>query len=524
MIRDDWRTLIENGIALLRQSQPQKALTQMQRAELQAPKERDVRYWLANAYRMTGETSRALSIFRKLLAERQGDFDTSFALAFLLRDAGASGDAAEALLKASEQPAVTLNQLLQITGFLRDSNQFAAAIQVCEKASAMNPGQADLHFKLARLYQATGAFDLALDTLRKTLDLQPSVGPAWTILAQQKHFRATGDVDYMRIQAAAGQSYGREADMCIAFAFGKALDDLEQWPQAWVQYQKGNRLMSKTTPWSQSAWRKFVERSIANTGKAASATPTTGRNAVFIVGMPRSGTTLLEQMLDRHPDITGRGEMNFLAHFAQQGSTSAPITGQQRKEMAKAFWTQLRLDGPESGIYIDKNPLNFRYLDLLFELLPAAKVLHVSRDGRDSCISCYFQLFQHADMAFSNSLEHLLAFYSGYRRLMAGWEKTYAERIHRVNYDELVHSSDDVLVKVLRFLGKEWDDVITQTPNQERVVRTASVWQARQPIHTRSVSRWRHYYSQAPDFFTRLSAIDSGYDAGQSMEMPASSR
>ena len=95
---------------------------------------------------------------------------------------------------------------------------------------------------------------------------------------------------------------------------------------------------------------------------------------------------------------------------------------------------------------------------------------------------------------------------------MAGWEKIYAERIHRVNYDELVHSSDDVLVNVLRFLGKEWDDVVTQIPHQERVVRTASVWQARQPIHTRSVSRWRHYYSQIPDFFTRLSAIDSGYD------------
>ena len=520
MARDNWRKLTENGIALLRQSQPQKALIQMQRAERQAPKERDVRYWLANAYRMTGENKRAVSIFRKLLAERPGDFDASFALAFLLRDAGAPGAAAEALLKASEQPAVTLNQLLQVAGFLRDSNQIATAIQVCERAAAMSPGQADLHFKLARLYQATGAFELALDALRKTLDLQPSVGPAWTVLAQQKHFRATDDVDYMRIQAAAAQSYGREADMCIAFAFGKALDDLAQWPQAWAQYQKGNQLMSKTTPWSQSAWRKFVERSIENTEKVEPAAAATGRNAVFIVGMPRSGTTLLEQMLDRHPDITGRGEMNFLAHFAQQLSASGPITGPQRKEMADVFWTQLRLEGPENGIYIDKNPLNFRYLDVLFELLPTAKVLHVTRDGRDSCISCYFQLFQHADTAFSNNLEHLVAFYSGYRRLMASWEKIYAERIHRVNYKELVNSSDDVLANALRFLGTEWDDAVTQTSDQVRLVRTASVWQARQPVHTRSVGRWGHYYDQAPEFFTQLSAIDSDYE----VEIPASSK
>ena len=511
MRREHWRTLTENGIALLRQSQPQNALVQLKQAEHLAPKEREVRYWLANAYRMTGETNRARSLFQKLLAERPDDFDSSFALAFLLRDVGAPADATKALLQASVQPAVTVHQLLQIAGFLRDSNQFAAAIQVCKRAVGLSPGQADLHFKLARLYQATGAFDLALDELRKTLDLKPSTGPAWTILAQQKRFDSIDDAEFRRIQAAAGQSYGREADMCIAFAYGKALDDLEQWPQAWVQYQKGNQLMSGTTPWNQSAWRDFLDRSMANTSKASVAAPGTGRNAVFIVGMPRSGTTLLEQMLDRHPRITGRGELNFLAHFAQQLLGPGPITELQRNEMADVFWTQLRLNGPENGIYIDKNPLNFRYLDVLFEIMPTAKVLHVSRDGRDSCLSCYFQLFQHEDTAFSNSLEHLVDFYSGYRRLMAKWGKIYPERIHRVNYDELVNSRDDVLAKALGFLGTEWDDAVTKASNQGGVVRTASVWQARQPIHARSVARWRHYYDQAPEFFTRLSVIDNGY-------------
>jgi hypothetical protein len=152
--------------------------------------------------------------------------------------------------------------------------------------------------------------------------------------------------------------------------------------------------------------------------------------------------------------------------------------------------------------------------------LPTAKVLHVTRDGRDSCISCYFQLFQHADTAFSNSLKDLVDFYSGSRRLMASWEKNYPERILRVNYDELVKSSDEVLARVLRFLGKDWDAAVMQTSNQAQLVRSASVWQARQPVHTRSVDRWSHYYDQAPEFFTQLAAIDSDYD----VEIPASSR
>ena len=167
MPKNDWRTLIDNGIALLRQSQPLQALSQIQHAERQAPQERDVQYWLANAYRMTGATDQAVNIFRKLLGAIPGDFETSFALAFLLRDAGRPGDAAEVLAKASEQAGVTAHQLLQITGFLRDSNQHAGAIDVLKRAVELNPGQADLHFKLARLYQATGEFDLALAAKRR---------------------------------------------------------------------------------------------------------------------------------------------------------------------------------------------------------------------------------------------------------------------------------------------------------------------------------------------------------------------
>lgn len=509
-----WRNLMESGVALIRQGQPQKALPLLQKAVRQAPRDRDVRYWLANACRMTGKARPAELLFRELLAENPADFDASFALAFLLRDTGTPGDAAAVLLQASGQGAVTLNQLLQIAGFLRDSNQFAAAIEVCEKALKMNPRQPDLLFKLARLYQATGAFDPALDMLRKVLDLKPSTGPAWTLLAQQKRFADPDDADFGLIRQASGQSHGQEADMCIAFAFGKALDDLQHWREAWAQYQKGNRTMSRITPWDAAAWEKFVEQSLTRQPRGVTDAPDSGRRAVFIVGMPRSGTTLLEQMLDRHPDITGRGELNFLAHFADQRGSSAPLGQTQRREMSEVFWTQLRLDGPEEGSFVDKNPLNFRYLDLLFEILPTARVLHLTRDGRASGLSTYFQLFQHADTAFSYGTDSLISFYLGYRRLMAHWENVFPERILQVDYKRLVNSPEAELEAVLSFIGREWDDAVTQPGEANGIVRSASVWQARQAIHTQSVERWRHYHEFAPEFFDRLAAIDSEY--GQS--------
>lgn len=508
MPRHDWRSLTQQGIDLVQRGNAEKALPLLQKAYRKAPGQRVVRYWLGNALRMTGRSEMAQRVFRQMLSQRPDDFDASFALAFLFRDNGKPEKAADTLAEAAAQPGVSLNQLLQVAGFMRDINQFEKAIPVCEKALALKPGQPDLHFKLARLYQATGRFDEALDSLRKTLDLAPATGPAWLILSQQKRFENADDEDFKRIRAAAGQSFGREPETCIAFAYGKALDDLGDWPRAWTQYEKGNRLKAMAKGWNPADWRRYVGHKLEEPPPKIPGQAGSERRAVFIVGMPRSGTTLLEQMLGGHPDISGRGETNFLAHFDQQIRAAGAPSGQQLKEMADMFWTQLRLEGSEGGFYVDKNPLNFRYLDTLFRLLPSARVLHVTRDARDICLSCYFQLFQHEDTAFSYDLDHLADFYAGYRQLMAHWEKVWSDRIRRVGYDDLVKKPAETMTSVLSFLGADWDEAVTKSGGQSGIIRTASVWQARQEVHTQSLGRWAHYHDEAPDFFDRLQAID----------------
>jgi hypothetical protein len=269
--------------------------------------------------------------------------------------------------------------------------------------------------------------------------------------------------------------------------------------------------MAATLPWRADTWSAFVERAIAGSPQSDTAAAGSNRNAVFIVGMPRSGTTLLEQMLGRHPRITGRGELNFLSEFAVQSATAGLPGPRQRREIGDALWTQMRLQGAEDETYIDKNPMNFRHLGLLFAVLPSARVLHVVRDGRASGLSCYFQLFQHRDTAFSYELENLTEFYAGYRRMMAHWESVYPERILRVNYEDLVGSSRGVLADVLRFLDVDWDEAVLGSGAPDAVVRSASVWQARQPVHGRSVDRWRNYAELAPEFFARLASIDQQY-------------
>ncbi len=238
------------------------------------------------------------------------------------------------------------------------------------------------------------------------------------------------------------------------------------------------------------------------------------RKPVFIVGMLRSGTTLLEQLLDQHPGITARGELNFLAHAWKrwQQEQAKPAMAQ---ELAAQIWQHMRQDGPEDQVYIDKNPLNFRFLPLLAAIMPEARILHLQRDGRDSCLSCFMQLFQHPDSAFSNQPDDLWQYYHNYQQLMRHSEQAMPRQIFTLAYEDLVKDSSAALAAVWDFLGLPPLETGASgtgiTAVTQRPIRTASSWQARQDVHNRSVGRWRNYHEFAPEFFDRIASLDQQF-------------
>jgi tetratricopeptide (TPR) repeat protein len=502
----EWKTLLDAGILAVQQQSPISALQNLNEAFSLAPTERIVRYWLGNASRLNGNTARAEQLFDGLLDEDAGDANTAFAKAFLLREQGRSEDAVATLVKLVKALPQDLETQLKAAGFLRDINHFEEAIGICQQAAVLAPQRADIHIKLARLYLATGDFDNALPRLRQALGMDGSFGGAWLSLSQLQRFKSVEDRDFLALEYASHSEPEREADMCIAFALGKANDDLGRWPEAWQHFTRGNRTRKAGQPWDQEEWTRFVADSFKTTAPAK--IQPSNRQPVFIVGMLRAGTTLLEQRLDRHPLITGRGELNFLGHMAGLFPDINKESEEQKIEIANELWTQMRLQGSPETIYIDKNPLNFRFLNFLFAVMPEAKVINIHRDGRDSCLSCFFQLFKHADANFSNDLNHLVDYYRGYRQLMAHWRSQFPGRIHNITYADLVESTEATLTGVLDFIGADWNEAVLETGGQTRAVRTASAWQARQPLYRRSLGRWENYYDQAPDFFDTIARID----------------
>ena len=252
-------------------------------------------------------------------------------------------------------------------------------------------------------------------------------------------------------------------------------------------------------------FHELVDRHIATLDESFFQQPrlaaSTSELPIFIVGMPRSGTTLVEQILSSHSQVVGAGELHTLAQLVRAlDRTSAPmgypaclrsVDGAYLQEMANRYLAHLVEIGGLAARVIDKMPGNFVHLGLIALLFPQARVIHCRRDPLDVCLSCYFQNF--ARINFSVSFEDLASYYGEYERLMAHWRRIQPVRMIEVQYEELVAHQNDVSRALVGFCGLEWDERCLEFYQNTRPVQTSSVLQVRRPMYSTSIGRWKHY-------------------------------
>jgi len=222
---------------------------------------------------------------------------------------------------------------------------------------------------------------------------------------------------------------------------------------------------------------------------------------VFILGMPRSGTSLIEQILASHAQVFGAGELNHAKNLAAElfrgresklGAYLPSVTAHQLDALAKRY---LALAGKQAGTatrITDKMPANFLWLGLIAQMFPRARVIHCLRDPRDTCLSIYFQFFTQAH-PYASDLGDLAFYYRGYERMMAHWRSVLDLPMLEVRYDQLVADQEGQTRAMLDFLGLPWDDACLAFHQSKRATATASWDQVRQPVYTRSLQRWRNY-------------------------------
>jgi tetratricopeptide (TPR) repeat protein len=488
----DW---VRAGELMLR-SNPGVAASLLDVATEQLPRSAPLHYLLGNALRMSAQPAAAETALRTAISLAPSAPDASISLAHLLREQGRMLALAEVMLALWKAEPRSLQSDQRTLGFLCECERYVEADSLIGAMLEAHPADAFLLRRAGEIALVLGRFDQARDRLRATLAIDPNQASAWLRLAHTHRFADPDDADLQLLgEAAAKSDLSIDVSVSIGFGLGKALDDLGRYADAAAEFSRANTLWQRLHPWDAGDWQRFVNARMqapirAPSGFSSDAVP------VFVVGLPRSGTTLVESLLARDAQIRSRGELNWIAALDRQlGAVASPST---LKAAAEFFLTQLRQDDPPARFYIDKNPLNFRFLDLIGAMLPAARIIHCRRDLRDTALSLWSQHFAHDDLAWSYRFGDIADYARGYSALMNHWEKHSSVPIFQLDYETLVCEPESTIMQLRSFLGAD-GEASASVEDESTAIATASVWQARQRVHGRSVGRWQRYRNLLPE-------------------------
>jgi tetratricopeptide (TPR) repeat protein len=420
---------------------------------------------------------------------------------------------AEALYQGILNDAPEQPDALHLLGLIRgEQGQEHIGIELIERALRKRPLAAAYHHNIAGLYRRVGEMALAKARFQDAFTLKPDYGEAYQGYAEMVAF-APQDPFLDAVEQQLTDPNLHDQTRCyLHFAAGKYLDDTAEYDQAFKHYESANGLAARS--FSVSKNRQFFQdlvyfqpdlQSIEARGGSVGDQPM----PIFVVGMPRSGTSLVEQILASHSRVFGAGELNDLATVSLQlaqtlRAQSAPA-GMRRDESSRLvqvavdqararYLHALRDRDYGEGIQwiVDKHPLNFRFLGLLRAMIPGVKIVHVSRHPLDTCLSCFFQNFTKGQ-DYSFNLTDLGQYYLDYQRLMNHWSAVPGLNIHTVTYESLLASPQSVIESLLAFCELPFEPACLRFYDTIRTVSTASFNQVRQPIYQTSKARWRHY-------------------------------
>ncbi|RAZ93012.1 sulfotransferase [Mesorhizobium hawassense] len=382
------------------------------------------------------------------------------------------------------------------------------ALPLFEKALKINRDHPVARLGLPRALASLGRMDEAAVHLKAAIERRIAVPAAYNALVHTRKYLEEPPELAAILAELQHPEHGSEGAAELHHAAGKLLNDLHRYKEAMQHFQKGNQARGRK--FDLEAHRRWVDATIETftpelvASMAAFGNPSEA--PVFVVGMPRSGTTLTEQICASHPGVHGAGELNKLARTANGlglkdragadlSKSIAAISPELTRTLADGHLAYLRERAPEALRIVDKMPHNFELIGLITILFPNARIIHCRRDAIDNCISCYVLQFNEAH-SYSADLETLGLYYREYDRLMRHWDKVLPGRIFENRYEALIENQEEQSRRLIDFLGLPWDEACLRFFDRSGSVNTYSNWQVRQPIYTSSVKRWKNYESE----------------------------
>ena len=492
MAARDWRTATQLCIEVLKRDQRQP----------------DAHLVLGLAAAEAGKPDMALRAFDTTLKIDPARTDARVQRARVLVQAGRHGEAereAESCIDNVANSAKLLDLLATVYSHIGKQHR---AAPLYERALQLSPDDVTLLSNAAAVFIFTGEKQRAEECLTHALALAPNNYRCHWQLAKLRRAQAPDHCEQMACLAQE-QSSDSRAQAFLHYAMGKEYEDLEDWSRAWQHYRTGaeqQRSRIAYTPPEDTALfaalqRHFDAKWFADT--PAYADYDRNNAPIFILSLPRAGSTLVEQIIGSHSQVQALGELaqwplavKKLANIRQPGLFRADIAaaaaGIDPGRISALYRSDIRHLRNAQPRFTDKLPSNFLYAGLLAKAFPQAHFVHVYRNPMDSCFAMYKQLFADA-YPFSYSQMELAQYYVQYRRLMEHWQNLLGQRLYNIDYDALVQDQRGQTERLLQHLGLPFEQACLQSHRSSAAAATASAAQVRQPVHKRSVGRWRHF-------------------------------
>jgi tetratricopeptide (TPR) repeat protein len=413
--------------------------------------------------------------------------------------------------------------------------EYSAALELYGQLLQQYPSQSKLWLSYGHALKTAGRQAEAVTAYRNAWRLEPAFGDACWSLANLKTFRfEAADIAAMRGQLDSAQ-LGHEDRLHFHFALGKAFEDGQAYADSFEHYAAGNRLRKAAVPYDPAGLSEQVRRSRAlftpEFFAARAGLGCQARDPVFIVGLPRSGSTLVEQILSSHPDVEGTMELPDVIGIVKDlsGRTRhseptrypevlAGLDADDLRELGLRYLEQTRVQRKtQAPLFIDKMPNNWAHVGLIHLMLPNARIVDARRHPLSCCFSNFKQHFARGQN-FTYSLDDLGRYYADYVALMTHFDSVLPGRVHRVIYERMVEDTETEVRRLLEYCGLPFNEACLRFYENDRAVRTASSEQVRQPINRDGIDRWRHYEQWLGPLRSALGRVVDDYPAAPALE------
>jgi len=488
------------GLACLEVGRVRDAIAALQRAVAGNPRYTDAYFRLGIAMEKLGNIGGALAAYDRATKLLPSLTEAWFRAGALVYTLGHREEAIGCFRRAAMTGGKTSFGRLGKARALLIEDRNPEAEQVLRETLVADPRNAMAYDLLGNLLSDLGRFDEARACFERAIAIAPVLAGSYYDLVRCRPV-TSGDNGLLQEMQAGLATPGLEAGqrLRLHLAIGKAAEDLGDYALAMQHFDAADAVRRGCASFDSAAFSIETDRLIAHcTPHLIARAPELGSGdatPVLIIGMPRSGTTLVEQIVSMHPEVGAGGELNF---WNQRGALwhRSGEEGNERPFLAKAagdYLGVLRAIAPTAARVTDKMPFNFLWAGLIHVAFPRAIIIHCRRAAVDTALSIH-QTFFHPSLAFPTGGAELVAYFRSYRRLLDHWRRVLpADRFIEVDYEDLTRAPEPVIRRIIAACGLTWHDACLRPEGNLRAVKTPSKWQARQPIYRTSVARWRRY-------------------------------